>query len=101
MNPYDPYDPPCSAPLASNPKTIYSEKEKNLLVVLGVRIAELGQDAAAGEGRHINVGDESNLARQAGRSILGAVDALELVLLDVGLGLGHLNLGADDEALPL
>lgn len=71
------------------------------LVELGVRVAELGQDAAAGEGRDIDIGDESNLARQAGRSILGAVDALELVLLDVGLGLGDLDLGADDEALPL
>lgn len=68
---------------------------------LGVRVAQLIQNAAAGEGGHINIRDKSNLAGQGGRGVLGAVDTLELVLLDVGLGLGHLDLSADHKALPL
>lgn len=68
---------------------------------LGVRVAQLIQNAAAGEGGHVDIRDKSNLAGQGGRRVLGTVDALELVLLDVGLGLGHLDLGADHKALPL
>lgn len=71
------------------------------LTELGVRVPELVQDAAAREWWDVDVGDECDLPGILSRGILGAVDALQLVFGNIGLGLGDLHLSSDNKTLPL
>ena len=73
----------------------------SVLTELRVRVPELVQDAAAGEWWDINIGDKCDLPGVLGRSILRAVNALQFVFGDIGLGLGNLNLGTNNKTLPL
>ena len=88
----------CLILTTSNPSSLSPPPS---LTELGEGVTELIQDAFAREGRGVDIGDKSDLGRILGRRIPGAVHTLQLVLCDISLGLGDLDLCADNETLSL